>query len=275
MLSLGWFSTGRDEAARQLLQVVYQAIQRGDIEAKIAVVFCSRSPGESVQSDLFLQLVQSYSIPCIYLSYKDLVSSNPVDGRDLSRRYAYDQQVIKLLKGFRVDLCILAGYMLIVSPEMCRHFPMINLHPAAPGGPKGTWQEVIWQQIEQRATSSGVMMHLVTPELDRGPAITYCTYSLRTPALNPLWKEIEKLSVGEIKRREGENNALFRLIRMEGLKREFPLILATIKAFSQGHVRIERGIILDRAGKPIPGFDLTMEIDSSLESYLGLVKENK
>lgn len=264
MLSLGWFSTGRDEAARQLLQVVYQAIHSGDIEAKIDFVFCSRKPGESVQSDLFFQLVKSYSIPCIYLSYKNFVNSNPEDGRELSRRYDYDRKVIKLLKGFSVDLCILAGYMLIVSPEMSRHFPMINLHPAAPGGPKGTWQEVIWQLIEQRATSSGVMMHLVTPELDRGPAVTYCTYSLRTPALNPLWKEIEKLSMGDIKRREGENNALFRLIRREGLKREFPLILATIKSFSQGHVRIERGIILDKEGKPISGYDLTPEIDSSL-----------
>jgi phosphoribosylglycinamide formyltransferase-1 len=46
---------------------------------------------------------------------------------------------------------------------------MINLHPAAPGGPTGTWQEVIWQLIEGRAVETGVMMHLVTPELDRGP----------------------------------------------------------------------------------------------------------
>lgn len=264
MLRLGWFSTGRDEAARQLLQVVYQAIHTGAINARIAFVFCSRKPGESEQSDLFFKLVKSYGIPCKYLSYKDFVSSNPIAGRELATRYAYDRQVIEILKGFDVDLCILAGYMLIVSPEVCRHFKMINLHPAAPGGPKGTWQEVIWQLIEQRATSSGVMMHLVTPELDRGPAVTYCTFSLRTPALTPLWEKIENQHIEEVKAKEGENNSLFRSIRAEGLKREFPLILATIRSFSRGHVRVENGIILDNDGKPIYGYDLTKEINSSL-----------
>jgi len=72
------------------------------------------------------------------------------------------------------DLCVLAGYMLIVGPEMCTRFNMINLHPAAPGGPTGTWQDVIWQLIKQRARETGVMMHLVTPELDRGPVVSYC-----------------------------------------------------------------------------------------------------
>jgi len=267
MLRLGWFSTGRDEAARQLLQVVYKGIDSGDIDARIAFVFGSRSPGETPQSDLFLQLVKNYGIPCVHLSFKDVVGSAPVDYRDTPRRAAYDRQVIELLKGFKVDLCIMAGYMLIISPELCHHYDFINLHPAMPNGPKGTWQEVIWQLIEQRALSSGVMMHLVTPELDRGPAVAYCTYSLRTPSLNPLWTRIQNQQIEE-------TNALFRLIRQEGLKREFPLILATIKAFSRGQVRVENGIILNKEGKPIPGYDLTPEIESSIENDLALAKEN-
>jgi phosphoribosylglycinamide formyltransferase-1 len=42
MLSIGWFSTGRDKAARQLLQTVLESIGRGDINAKISFVFSSR-----------------------------------------------------------------------------------------------------------------------------------------------------------------------------------------------------------------------------------------
>ena len=61
---------------------------------------------------------------------------------------------------------------------------MINLHPAAPNGPDGTWQEVIWKLIEQRADHSGVKIHLVTEELDRGPTIAYCRYPIHSPAFD-------------------------------------------------------------------------------------------
>ena len=48
---------------------------------------------------------------------------------------------------------------------------------------------------------------------------------------------------------------------LEGLRREFPLILATLKAFSKGRVKIKEGKVLDAAGRPIPGYDLTPEIE--------------
>lgn len=65
MLTIGWFSTGRDEAARQLLQVVDQKVSTGEIEGKIAFVFSNRESGEAKESDLFLDLVQNYHIPLI------------------------------------------------------------------------------------------------------------------------------------------------------------------------------------------------------------------
>jgi phosphoribosylglycinamide formyltransferase-1 len=144
---------------------------------------------------------------------------------------------------------------------MCRRYNMINLHPAAPGGPKGTWQEVIWQLIEARAETTGVMMHLVTPELDKGPPVSYCTFSIRGKAFDKYWQEIEGKSVEEIKKSQGENNPLFKTIRRHGLAREFPLIIATLKTFSQGKVKIEKGKVVNADGKPIKGYNLTKEID--------------
>jgi folate-dependent phosphoribosylglycinamide formyltransferase PurN len=138
---------------------------------------------------------------------------------------------------------------------------MINLHPAAPGGPKGTWQEVIWQLIENKTKATGVMMHLVTPELDEGPPATFCTFSIRGKAFDRYWAEIEGQSIAEIKRKQGENNKLFKAIRRHGLAREFPLIIATLKAFSQGKVRIDKGKVVNADGKPIKGYNLSEEID--------------
>jgi folate-dependent phosphoribosylglycinamide formyltransferase PurN len=173
---------------------------------------------------------------------------------------------MKRLQDFSADLCVLAGYMLIVGKEMCQRYNMINLHPAAPGGPTGTWQEVIWKLIGAKAEQTGVMMHLVTPELDRGPVITYCTFPIRGEPFDKHWREIDGQPVAEIKKQQGESNVLFKLIRQHGLVREFPLIVLTLRAFSRGEVKIKAGAIFDRFGKQISGYDLTDEVDRAAES---------
>ncbi len=270
MYKIGWFSTGRDKAARDLLTVVQRGIALGEIEAEIAFVFYNRESGESQESDLFLKLVESYGMPLVCFSYRRFKADRGIPIIDLGEslptwRLDYDREVMNRLRGFHADLCVLAGYMLIVGKEMCHRYNMINLHPAAPRGPKGTWQEVIWQLIDNQAEETGVMMHLVTPELDKGPPATYCTFPIRGNPFDRYWQEIEGHPLEEIKKRQGENNRLFKLIRKHGLAREFPLIIATIKAFSQGKVKIMAGKVVDAEGKPISGYNLTDEIDEQLK----------
>ena len=268
MLNIGWFSTGRDEAARKLLQVVHREIQRGEIEGNIVFVFSNRETSESEQSDLFFQLVNNYHIPLLCLSSKrfraehDIAARGKSDNEALSKwRLEYDREVMKRLQGYTPDLCVLAGYMLIVGEEMCHKYHMINLHPARPGGPTGSWQEVIWQLIEDKAIESGVMIHLVTPDLDRGPVVTYCTFPIRGKPFDKYWQEINGHSIEAIKKEQGENNPLFKLIREHGLAREFPLIITTLKALSRGEIRIEAGKVLDQRGITISGYDLSEEIN--------------
>ena len=61
--------------------------------------------------------------------------------------------------------------------------------------------------------------------------------------------------------RQVEDSPLFKLIRSEGVKRELPLIVATVKAFSKGRVRIENGRVLDSSGRIVEGYSLTREIE--------------
>jgi phosphoribosylglycinamide formyltransferase-1 len=259
MYKIGWFSTGRDKAARDLLTTVHRSIKKGEINAEILFVFSNREQGEDRESDAFFRLVRRYRIPLVYQS------SNRFKQRfGKGWRSRFEKEAIRRLEGFHPDLCVLAGYMLIVGAEMCHRYPMINLHPAAPGGPKGTWQEVIWRLMEEGARGTGVMMHLVTPELDEGPPVAYCTFPIRGKSFYRYWKAIEGLPVDEVKAKQGEGNLLFMLIRKHGLAREFPLIVATIKAFSEGRVRIEGGQVVDSAGKPIDGYDLTDEINKKV-----------
>ena len=265
-MHLGWFSTGRDKAARDLLQAVNSSIQKGEIKAEIAFVFCNRETGESPESDLFLKLVEEYRIPLIYLSYQKFKAGQALQANQAkSLRLNYDHEVMKKLQYFHPDLCVLAGYMLIVGAEMCRKYNMINLHPAAPDGPAGTWQEVIWQLIDSEAQETGVMMHLVTPELDKGPPVAYCTFPIRGNPFDMSWEEIKGQPLEEIKKAEGENNRLFRLIREHGLAREFPLMIYTIKAFGDGKIKItDDKKVVDANGKPIKGYNLTHDINKAI-----------
>ena len=271
---LGWFSTGRDRAARDLLTVVANSIKQGEIQAEIAFVFSNRKPGEGKESDLFFKLVEGYHIPLVCFSYQKYREArgeqSPGPSRSLPQwRLDYDREVMSRLAGFKPDLCVLAGYMLIAGKEMCQRYDMINLHPAAPGGPVGTWQEVIWQLIEARAGQTGVLMNLVTPELDRGPVVAYCTFSIRGEPFDRYWAEIEGHPIKDIRREQGESNALFLAIRKHGLAREFPLIVATIKAFSEGKIRINKDKkVIDANGRRVNGYDLTGEIEKKVKEVV-------
>ncbi len=270
MFRLGWFSTGRDKAARDLLQVVYDRIKEGFIPAKIAYVFLSREPGESPESDAFLDLCSSLGLKSY--TFSALKYAPELRQRDREEwRKLYHREVYELIKKEPVDLIVLAGYMWVVSAELCQLLPMINLHPALPGGPKGTWQEVIWQLLREEAKETGVMMHLVTPELDRGPAVTFCRFPIQGGKFAPLWevfkRKVKQKGFETIVKEDGEKEPLFALIREEGVKRELPLIVYTIKAFAEGEVQLKDRNLYDKMGNRLPGpYDLTERIEKYLKT---------
>jgi len=251
LLNIGWFSTGRDEAARQLLQAVQDKSHGGDINGKISFVFSNREPGEAKESDLFFELVRSYNIPLICLSHKKFKTI----GEEKEWRIKYDMDVNRRIKPFAPDLCVLAGYMLIVSEELCQKYDMLNLHPAPPGGPAGSWQEVIWTLIKNKAETAGAMMHLATPELDRGPVVSYCLFSIKGAPFTEYWRRDDK-------------NMLFQLIRQHELAREFPLITLTLQSLSRGEVGIKDGRVIDVQGKPIGGYNLSSKVDEEVNKSL-------
>jgi phosphoribosylglycinamide formyltransferase 1 len=271
VLNIGWFSTARGESSRKLLKAIVTSIQNGQIRARIEFVFCSREWGESENTDIFLNEVENYRLPLVCFSVKKFAERyeqkvGVKDERLPAWRLEYDKQVIDRLDIYKPDICTLAGYMLIVGPEMCNRYNMINLHPALPDGPKGTWQEVIWTLMEQQAPYSGVMMHLVTPELDRGPVITYCKFPITGDKFDSLWAENRRQPISQIKAEQGDNNTLFKAVRREGFIREMPLIIHTLKAFSEGRIKVsEDKKLVDRSQHPLPGYDLTDEIDAAIK----------
>lgn len=85
-------------------------------------------------------------------------------------------ELLELLRKFRVDLVVLAGYLKRIPPQVIREYSgrIINIHPAllpAFGGEGMYGARVHEAVIASGAKESGVTVHLVDDEYDRGPMV--------------------------------------------------------------------------------------------------------
>ena len=79
--------------------------------------------------------------------------------------------IIDVMKAWKVDLIVLAGWMRIVSPKLINEFPnrIINLHPSLL--PKYKGLHAVEQALENGDSVTGVTVHYVNEELDGGKII--------------------------------------------------------------------------------------------------------
>ncbi|MFN3740357.1 MAG: formyltransferase family protein [Thermodesulfovibrionales bacterium] len=255
---IGWFSTGRDEEARRLLEVVLEERKSG-LKVDIAFVFCNRQRGESPFTDRFLDYAESQGLKTITFSSRNFMPELRTHNRELWRE-EYHKEVWKLIKDYNVEFSFLAGYMLIAGRTLTEKHRMLNLHPAIPGGPKGSWQEVMWELIRTKADYAGAQIHLVTAELDEGPAVSFCKFSIKTTDFEPLWRRLEEdlltMSFKYLQSRYKEEYPLFKKIREEEFLREIPLIIMTLKILSEKGFSIIKG-----------GLDLSEEVNEYLKTH--------
>ncbi|MCL1984250.1 MAG: phosphoribosylglycinamide formyltransferase [Methanomassiliicoccaceae archaeon] len=273
MLRLGWFSSGRGPGSRNLLRTVMDRKSKGIIDVNIEFVFCNWDNNEEPnarkeQREQFFDMVKGYNIPLVTLSWRSFRPEFCKDDEE-ERRNEYGKKMRELLSGYRFDIGVLAGYMLWVDDETCETYDLINLHPALPAGPKGTWQEVIWQLIRDDEREHGVMIHLCTKEWDRGSALTYCGFPIRGDGYDGLWdgmyEKLKTRSLEQIMTEEGENEPLFAKIRKDGAERELPLIVSTIKQFADGNLKMKDQKAYHK-DKVLDGpFDLSADVDDSID----------
>jgi folate-dependent phosphoribosylglycinamide formyltransferase PurN len=251
-----------------MYEAVAEAIAGRALDAQFAFVFCNRDVGEDVTTDAFLARVQAESVPLVTRSS---VAFRRAAGGALSRpgeplpswRIEYDRAVDDALAPHPFDLGVLAGYMLIFEREFVQQHALLNLHPALPAGPTGTWREVIHQLIRSRAEESGVMLHLAIPEVDMGPVVSYCRYSLHTPELDREWRAAEA-NIDVLNDNELDATALFAAIRAAGVVRESPLLVATLREFASGRLRTEGATVRNESGVPAAPADLTTEVEAHI-----------
>jgi phosphoribosylglycinamide formyltransferase len=95
-------------------------------------------------------------------------------------RLDYDLDLADIImREAQPDIIVLAGFMHILSKEFLDRIPpqipIINLHPALPGAFDGAGAieraYTAWQMGE--ISETGVMVHKVIPEVDRGEVVVY------------------------------------------------------------------------------------------------------
>ena len=90
--------------------------------------------------------------------------------------YNYTEQIIDFLKTEKVDLIVLAGFLLKIPETLIKAFPhhIINLHPALlpKFGGKGMYgMNVHKAVVEAKEKESGITVHFVNEEYDKGEHI--------------------------------------------------------------------------------------------------------
>jgi len=269
-VKVGWFTSGRGPGSLALLTAACEAIESGRLPIEIAYVFCNRERGEHEPADRLLDFATAHGLTAVTLSSAEFRRSTggaPARAGQLlpGWRGDYDRAIWERIQPFGTATAVLAGYQLI-APELCRLMDLINLHPAAPGGPTGLWQDVIWQLIAGQAKESGITIFRAIPALDAGPALSFCRYNLRDEGIDPLWAAARAHDGESLRSEEGENLALFQEIRRRGASRETPLLLATLAALASRSLRLADGQPVRADGAPAAALDLTAEVERALAS---------
>ncbi len=141
------------------MQAIIDAAKKGTLQAKPVVVISNN--GDSTA----LERARREGIPCFYLS-----------GRTHPDPTSLDQAIRDTLVARKADIIVLAGYMKKLGPKTLSHFRgrILNIHPALlpKHGGKGMYGIRVHESvIAAHETESGVTIHLVTEEYDRGPII--------------------------------------------------------------------------------------------------------
>lgn len=166
------------------LQALIDATQSGALKANIIVV------GSNRKAAYGLERAAKAGIPTRTFSLKQFKDRGQT-------RVDFDIHVAKTIQEeYKPDLLVLAGWMHILSPEFLSYFPkqnVMNLHPALPGQFDGAHaiERAYDAYKEGKIDHTGVMVHKVIADVDRGQVITQRTIPIHpTDSLEDLEQRI-------------------------------------------------------------------------------------
>ncbi len=136
------------------LQSIIDAIKEGNLKAEISLVVSNNPKAYA------LERAKKSNIPTY------IIKSKIPD--------EMDKELADVLDKTKVDLIVLAGYLKLIGKRLLSKYTIINTHPALlpKYGGKGMYgMNVHKAVIAAKEEYSGVTLHYVNSEYDRGPTI--------------------------------------------------------------------------------------------------------
>lgn len=267
-MDFGIFTSAWDQAAIGLVEFACDSTRNGMVpNSRVSFVFCSREEGENEFGDEMIAMVRKQDVSLITFSAAKFEPE--LKRKNIQKwRRRYDGEVIKRLP--RTDFDVMLGYMLVSTEKLIGMRNVVNLHPTLPGGSPGTYIDITWRLMEERASETGVMIHLVDNILDGGQPIAWCRFSINGPEFESEWARMElrrqEGSIEAIKEAERLDNDLFKKIRQKGVVRELPLLVATLANLAAGKLVIKNGKVSDQDGRILEkGRDLTNLVEAMVK----------
>lgn len=136
------------------LQAIMDAVDRGELGAKIALVLSNRADAGG------LERARRAGLPTAVVSH-----------RDYPDRESFDRAMIEAIDPVRPDTLALAGFMRILTPVFVSRYRgrMLNIHPSLL--PRYPGLHTHARALENGDREHGCSIHFVTEELDGGPVV--------------------------------------------------------------------------------------------------------
>lgn len=142
------------------LQAILDAVDRGDItNAEIALVLSNNKGAYA------LERAKKHHVPALVVSPKNYAT-----------RQEFNQALISTLVEYKLDLVVLAGFLVVLPPEMFEVFGgrVINIHPSLIPAfcGKGFYGLKVHEAVLARGCKvTGATVHYVDEGTDTGPII--------------------------------------------------------------------------------------------------------
>lgn len=136
------------------LQSIIDAITEKKLEANISMVVSNNSEAYA------LERAKKAGIPTYVINAKETEE--------------IDEELDKVLSDIDINMIVLAGYLKLIGKRLLSKYTIINTHPSLlpKYGGKGMYgMNVHRAVIEAKEEYSGVTLHYVNSEYDRGPTI--------------------------------------------------------------------------------------------------------
>ena len=121
--------------------------------------------------DIKLLIANKSDAGCILRAEKSNISYKIIKNSDYENKEYFENEVIKIIKKYDIELIVMAGWMKIMSSKFVNTFKnkIINIHPSLLPSFKGN--NAIKEAINNGSKITGCSVHFVKPEVDSGSLI--------------------------------------------------------------------------------------------------------